>query len=230
MILGISCAVLLLFTSSLFFTRKLSQTSHIRRIANAVHVPLGGALIALSATHLLLSLKLFHQRPLAMVLLGFALMMTAVLASLTKRLFRKNPRRGYRVHLICALTMTLLLAGHVALGIGSFSQYQREMAAVSVETLSVHGVPDGVYDGACDVGYIRARVRVTVADGKIMNIDLVEHRNERGAAGEGVIQEILSAQALPVDTVSGATNSSLVIQKAVENALAGLSIVTALED
>ena len=221
MILGILSAVIFALASSAYLARKLPAESRLRRIIRKAHVPLGIALIALSATHLILSLKLFHQRPLAMYLLGFTLVTVAVLASLTKRLFRKNPRRGYRVHLFCAIAMAVLLVAHVALGVGSFSQYQREMTAVSVGTLSAEGIPDGEYDGSCDVGYIQARVHVTVEGGKITDIDLVEHRNERGAAGEGVIDEILSSQALPVDSISGATNSSRVIQKAIENALLG---------
>ena len=94
MILGILSAVILALASSAYFARKLPAESRLRRIILKAHVPLGIALIALSATHLILSLKLFHQRPLAMYLLGFALVAVAVLASLTKRLFRKNPRRG----------------------------------------------------------------------------------------------------------------------------------------
>ena len=42
---------------------------------------------------------------------------------------------------------------------------------------------------------------------------------DRGAPGEGVIPRMLEAQTTDVDAVSGATNSSRVIQKAVETAL-----------
>jgi len=52
-------------------------------------------------------------------------------------------------------------------------------------------------------------------------IDLLEHRNERGAAGEGVLERMLDAETTAVDAVSGATNSSRVIQRAVEDALNG---------
>jgi len=221
MILGILSAVIFALASSVYFTRKLPVESRLRRIIHTAHVPLGIALIALSVTHLVLSLKLFYQRPLAMYLLGFALVAVAAFTSLTKILFSKKPKRGYHVHLFCAIVMAVLLTAHIALGVGSFQQYQREMSAVTVETMSAQGVPDGEYDGACDVGYIQARVHVTVEGGKIIDIDLVEHRNERGAAGEGVVDEILSSQALPVDSISGATNSSRVIQKAIENALLG---------
>lgn len=46
-----------------------------------------------------------------------------------------------------------------------------------------------------------------------MNIDILEHKNERGKPGEAVINEIVDEQKLDVDTISGATNSSKVIKK-----------------
>lgn len=47
----------------------------------------------------------------------------------------------------------------------------------------------------------------------------MEHRHERGKAAEVVIEKIIKEQKIDVDAISGATNSSTVIKKAVENAL-----------
>ena len=93
------------------------------------------------------------------------------------------------------------------------------VAAVPSAVWDDSALADGTYEGDCDVGYIYARVRVTIADGKIASVDLLEHRNERGAAGEGVLERIVAEQRVGVDAVSGATNSSRVIEKAVANAL-----------
>ena len=60
---------------------------------------------------------------------------------------------------------------------------------------------------------------MTVEDGRIDNIELLEHRNERGKNAEGIIPRIIEAQKVDVEAVSGATNSSTVIKKAVEKAL-----------
>ena len=67
--------------------------------------------------------------------------------------------------------------------------------------------------------FIRAKVAVTVQDGAITGIELLEHKNGRGEAAETVLEEIVSQQRIAVDAVSGATNSSIVLEKAVENAL-----------
>ena len=64
-----------------------------------------------------------------------------------------------------------------------------------------------------------AKVSVTVKDNKITDITLLNHKNERGKPAEVIPEKVLKAQSLQVDTISGATNSSKVILKAIENAL-----------
>ena len=54
---------------------------------------------------------------------------------------------------------------------------------------------------------------------KISNINILEHKNERGTPAEIIPKKVVDAQSLKVDVVSGATNSSKVILKAIENAL-----------
>ena len=108
------------------------------------------------------------------------------------------------------------------------ADYQQAVRALSVEEVDLSAVPDGVYTGTCDVGMISARVEVTVESGRIAGITLLEHRQERGKAAEAVLDEILRQQRIGVDTVSGATNSSTVLKKAVEQALRdGLLLATA---
>lgn len=82
-------------------------------------------------------------------------------------------------------------------------------------------MPDGVYVGEYDVNLIYAKVEVTVENGKITGITILEHKNEPGKSAEIVIDKIIKEQKINVDAVSGATNSSTVIKKAVEKALGG---------
>ena len=67
--------------------------------------------------------------------------------------------------------------------------------------------------------FVYAKVEVTVQNGVITNIDILEHKNRRGSHAEVVVDRIIEEQKIDVDAVSGATNSSTVIKKAVENAL-----------
>lgn len=65
------------------------------------------------------------------------------------------------------------------------------------------------------MNFIYAEVRVTVQNGKIT----LEHRHERGKAAEAIISKIADEQRIDVDVITGATNSSIVIKKAIEEAL-----------
>ena len=87
------------------------------------------------------------------------------------------------------------------------------------DEINISDVSDGVYIGEYDVNFIYVKVEVTVQNGEITDIIILEHRHEHGKAAETVINEIVDEQRIDVDAVSGATNSSIVIKKAVENAL-----------
>lgn len=99
--------------------------------------------------------------------------------------------------------------------------YQSEVASITVSDVDLSVIPDGTYTGECNVDFIYAKVEVTVEGGAIKAVDILEHKNERGAPAEAIADAIVKEQRLDVDAVTGATNSSRVIKKAVENALAG---------
>ena len=73
--------------------------------------------------------------------------------------------------------------------------------------------------GLGDVYKRQVKVKVMVQNGVIKSIDILNHKNERGKSAEIVADRMIEEQKIDVDTVSGATNSSTVIKKAVENAL-----------
>ncbi|NMA69369.1 MAG: FMN-binding protein [Desulfitobacterium sp.] len=82
---------------------------------------------------------------------------------------------------------------------------------------------DGTYEGTSDAGISEGlKVSVTVEDGKITEVEVVEH-NETDGIGTNAINalpgKIVEAQSTDVDDVSGATLSSNAIKEAVNNAL-----------
>lgn len=117
--------------------------------------------------------------------------------------------------IIAILIGMLILAAYLK----SVADYKRAVNDISIEEICFSNLLDGVYIGECNVNFIYAKVEVTVHDGKIINISILEHKNERGQAAETVVKQIVSEQKIDVDAVSGATNSSTVLKKAVENAL-----------
>lgn len=97
--------------------------------------------------------------------------------------------------------------------------YQKTVKSLTYSDIAIEDIESGIYIGECNVDFIYAKVAVTVENGAITQIEILEHKNERGTPAEKIIDDILQQQSIDVDAVSGATNSSKVIKKAVENAL-----------
>ena len=125
--------------------------------------------------------------------------------------------------IISFIILLLLLIGLIcgAVYLKKVADYKRAVVETTIGEIDIADVSDGIYIGEYDVNFIYAKVEVTVEDGEIVSINILEHRHERGKAAETVIEKIIEEQKIDVDAVSGATNSSTVIKKAVENALKG---------
>ena len=122
---------------------------------------------------------------------------------------------------VLLVIMLLLLIGLVwgIIYLKSVSDYKQAVKETTFEEINISDISDGVYIGEYDVDFIYAKVEVTVQNGEITNINILEHRNERGKAAEAITNKIVDEQKIDADAISGATNSSTVIKKAVENAL-----------
>ena len=126
------------------------------------------------------------------------------------------------------IIMLLLLVGFVLgiLYLKSVADYRQAVRETTFEDIHISDIPDGVYVGEYDVDFIYAKVEVTVQNGEITNINILEHRHERGKTAEVITDSIVDEQKIDVDAISGATNSSTVIKKAVENALKSRKLTT----
>lgn len=88
-----------------------------------------------------------------------------------------------------------------------------------IPDIHISNLADGTYEGEFDNGIIAAKVAVVVINHRIDAIDLLEHRYGMGQKAEAVVDEVINAQSLEVDAISGATLSSNTILKAIANAL-----------
>lgn len=127
----------------------------------------------------------------------------------------------FRKRILSFAAILLLLIGLIftAVYLKSVADYKKAVTETTFNNLDISNVPDGVYVGEYDVDFVYAKVEVTVQNGVITNIDILQHKNGRGSPAEIVVDRIIEEQKIEVDAVSGATNSSTVIKKAVENAL-----------
>lgn len=124
-----------------------------------------------------------------------------------------------RILLFTVMFLFLIGLAFLAVYLKRVADYKKAVKETTFSSLDISSVTDGVYIGEYDVNFVCAKVEVTVQNGIITNIDILEHKNGRGKPAEIVVDRIMEEQKIDVDTVSGATNSSIVIKKAVENAL-----------
>jgi Uncharacterized protein conserved in bacteria len=102
---------------------------------------------------------------------------------------------------------------------GFFYLKSRPLPAIEIGSLDPKNIRDGSYTGEYESSPVKAIVQVDVKGQKITDIKIIEHDCGLGKKAEKITDDIIKKQSLDVDTVSGATHSSKVILKAVENAL-----------
>ncbi len=90
---------------------------------------------------------------------------------------------------------------------------------IMIEDINLQNVKDGQYTGEYSMGPVKAVVLVSVQDHIIKDIEITKHRNGKGAGAEKITDDVIRKQSLQVDVVTGATASSKIILKAIENAL-----------
>ena len=96
---------------------------------------------------------------------------------------------------------------------------KKELKVLKIENIDFNKVKNGDYTGEYNININSAKVNVSVKDGLIVKIDILKHHHGPGYGAEEITEEIIKKQTIEVDAVSGATKSSTVLKKAVENAL-----------
>jgi uncharacterized protein with FMN-binding domain len=94
-----------------------------------------------------------------------------------------------------------------------------KLVNAEIQDIDIESLKPGIYIGEYSVPPVSATVEVTVENGRIEEIELLDHGNGMGQPAEIIIDDIVDEQSLEVDIISGATYSSRVIVKAVEDAL-----------
>lgn len=217
-ILGWLCLLTFLGLLAKAVTRKLGLNKA-NRVLMKLHKPLSVAFLVICVLHILFVLPVFQTRAFSIYATGVGIVVVSLLLILLCHVMTKGKAQQIRWHRILSVIMLFLAIGHIVVYQVDFSQYKNSINSIEIENIDISSVPDGTYFGEYDAGYIYARVEVDVANGQISNIHLLEHRNEHGKPAEQIVSDILEQQSLQVDAVSGATNSSKVIKKAVEYAL-----------
>lgn len=125
-----------------------------------------------------------------------------------------------RTKVLIALGIILVLC--VLSGVLVYNHLGNNLEALSkvdIPSMNLADTKDGTYTGSYSTFPVSAEVEVTIESHKIISIDLIKHVTGQGQAAESIPNTVVASQSVAVDTVSGATYSSVVILKAIEKAL-----------
>ncbi len=90
---------------------------------------------------------------------------------------------------------------------------------IVIDDIDLLSVEDGTYTGQYSQTPLSVIVEVEVFDHEIVNIVILKHDNGQGDPAEVIINSVMASQSLEVDTIAGATYSSIVILLAIQDAL-----------
>ena len=214
---GISCLICFCLLSAKAVTANL-HLKKIDKILMKFHKPVSGFLIITCFVHILCVVPILKSRDVLVMISGIVNVVFMVLLICLCHVI-KDKREKMLWHRILTVLMAIGIIVHITTYLIDFNRYRKNVASIKFDDINLENVEDGIYRGECDVGYIYAKVEVEIKEGMIVSFDLLEHRNERGKRAESIIDDIMLKQKIDVDAVSGATNSSNVIKKAIENAL-----------
>ena len=115
------------------------------------------------------------------------------------------------------LLLVLVLAAGAVMAYMAKELAPLEQAVIPEADLSA--VQDGTFEGSYKAGPVQVVLDVTVKDHQITKIDLIKHVNGQGRPAEAILDQVIAAQSLQVDAVTGATYSSKAILLAIQDAL-----------
>ncbi len=117
---------------------------------------------------------------------------------------------GRRRAVTAAAALALLTGGCAFMG---------EIDRIEIVEPDLAKAADGTWTGEWKTTLVSATVSVDTRSRGIAGIEILRHDCGKGKPAEAIADRVIAAQSLAVDTVSGATGSSKVILRALQDAL-----------
>lgn len=219
-VLGFLCILVLCFLLIKAITHK-TRWKKADFLLMKVHKYLCAIFLVLCCSHIIFVIPVLKTRHPTVYITGIALVIVFLLILTVYHKMKNDHKIMLHWHRLFSILILICAIGHVVTYYIDFGSYQSKVKNIHLQAIDTTSLADGQYIGEYDVGYIYAKVSVTISNGQIEQIDILEHRNEKGAKAEKVIENITDTQDFPVDAISGATNSSKGIQGAIQDALKG---------
>lgn len=124
---------------------------------------------------------------------------------------------SHKLKIILIVILLIGLAGF--LGFQKLNSDLENLKDNQFETQNPSRWEDGIYLGEANQFPIKVKVEVTILSKQITKITILEHQTGEGQGAEAIVDEVLRAQSLDVDVITGATYSSILILEAIEDAV-----------
>lgn len=216
-IFGFICLICFCVLSAKAITKKC-HLEKADRLLMKFHKPISWLLIISCFLHMILVIPVIKNRSIFVIITGICSVFFMILLICLCHMI-KDTKKKIWWHRVLTIIMAICIVSHIITYIVDFNNYQQKVSNIVFEDIELTNIKDGIYEGEYDAGYIYARVEVEMRNSEIVSVTLLEHRNERGKPAESILDDVVTKQEIDVDVVSGATNSSNVIKKAIENAI-----------
>ena len=219
--MGIITGYICLILFILLILKFVTQRCHLRK-ANIflmrIHKYVAFGFLAMSIIHLMLVFNVLDTRHFIITISGIGMIVFSIILIVVCHTI-KVKRVEIKFHRFFSFVISVMLILHVVFYFIDYTRYKNAINNITIEKVNLDNISDGDYIGEYDVGYIYAKVKVTVKDHTITSIEILQHDNERGKKAEVITENIVAEQKIDVDAISGASNSSMVIKRACIDAL-----------
>lgn len=133
-------------------------------------------------------------------------------------------KRKWKIILFIVVIIICIVGGMMVYAINELNKTTDSLSEVEIFNSDLSDVlsnlADGTYTGKYEASkFLSVKVLVEIKEHKIVHVDILEHSNGKGEPAEIITEKVVKNQSLNVDAISGATASSKVILKAIENAI-----------
>lgn len=216
-ITGYICLFFMILLLAKYITKRCNLTK-INAFLMRTHKYAACGFWVVGMLHFILVIKVIDTRNIIVVISGIVILVTGIALMLVCHIM-KNRKKEIIFHRGFSLVIAVMMIIHMVSYFMDYNSYKIAISDITIDEVDLETIENGEYIGECDTGYIYAKVKVNVYNHSINHVELLAHNHERGAKAESIVKTIVDQQRVGVDAVSGATNSSMVIEKACVNAL-----------
>ena len=123
--------------------------------------------------------------------------------------------RKLRIVLIVVGVVVVIILGLIGWAYVDVIRYNE----LVIRDVDLQNIADGVYEGSFKGGRFSNSLEVTVRDHTIVDIKRLKSSMSQEDVRQKIYARVMEKQSLQIDTVSGATVTTLTTLKAIENAL-----------